>query len=939
MLALGLLILASAGDPSRCETERLFLEAAEPGLVLEPLCEELQGFLDALMVRTATQASALGRRLEATSIFRSATCVLATPKPRCRVLPQRLVESVQITGGLPFALLEIDLRRRIFLRPGTVLPDLDASLQRQAERLTTYLEREGYFGSKVQVRAERREAGGLGDAHRLLVKIETGWSGSLVGVRIEGDRVLGAREAEALLRHEVFGIFPRRFRPEDFDEDLERIVARLRERGYPAARVRGRYELDPRQAAVRVVLEVEAGPRLEIRVEGNQGLDRDELRAVSTFEKTGAIDVVEAENTAAEMRLLYQREGYDQAEVQLEGARREGEVFAVRYRVKEGPRRSVASVTLEGAGPEALEAAAPVSRADGVLSSGRYVEPWVSRDAKAIERVLAAAGHRDVQVTAEKRERPDGRLDLVFVAVKGESRRVSGVDFEGLPAELLPSAIVPHLSLVPGAPYVEEQLTRDQAEVLASLAELGYHQAEVEQTLEGHSIRYRVRPGVRRRYAGLLVRGAFRTHESVVRRALRLEEVEPLDLVQLSRGKRRLRRLGILSAVEVEPALSEDPERTWLLASLQEADVQTLDLVAAFTTDDLFALGVDFRDRNLLGRTLRLDLGARLANAAELLTDARIGRADRVSAVLGVPEPFGAPFDLETGLEFELENREVLFERRVGGRLSVLRTFFRGQRCTICPELSGSFSYELTDTLFEPRGEGAVVPRDDLALSGNFGRLVPRLRFDWLDQPLDPRRGFKTELRFELAHRGLSPFSNGGQFWRLQGSIGGYVPLGQPIQIALGRESRVGGPWVLALGATFGTAGVYGRDGFLPLSETFFYGGDQSVRGLARRASAAGKPGATSVLVGSGELRWYVLPDLPLGALQLAGFVDVGVVSYALGELFEAPTLSAGAALRWVTAVGPLSVAYGWPLIVDATLGPEVAPPAGRLHITFGYSF
>lgn len=892
-----------------------------------------------MFVTTATAASTLGRTLESTKLVRSATCILASPKPRCRVMPARIVESVSIEGGLPFALLEGDLRRRIFLRKGALLLDLDATLEKQAQRLEVYLEREGFFGSKVEVRAVRRGSLGMGDAYRIVVHVDIGWSGPLVGVRIEGDAVLGAREAEALLKHEVFGIFPHRFRPEDFDADLDRVTRRIRERGYPAARVRGSYELDPAAEKVRVLLKVESGLRLEVEITGNLSLDHEELYEVATFERTGALDLVEAEESAKLMRDLYQKEGFDQAEVKLVGSGREGDRFVVRYQVEEGPQRSVVSVQVEGAPPGVIESAALVTRADGALSTGRYVDAWVQRDVKSLERAMTAAGFKDSKVTVKRRVRDGGQIEVTFKVSGTEPRVVRGLSFVGLPAELDESSVRAHLTLVAGAPYVEAKLASDHAEVLASMAELGYHQAEVEQIQDGDGLIYRVQPGVQRRFAGALIRGGFRTHDSLVLRALGHEPGEPLNLLEVSRGKRRLRRLGILSSVEVESLPSADPERTWLLVSLKEADVQTLDLVGSFTTDDLFAVGVDFRDRNLLGRALRLDLSGRFANAAEFATEARIGRADRLAAVLGIPEPFGAPFDLETGLSVELENRDVLFERRLGGHLALQRTFYRGQSCEICPELSGAFAYELTDTVFEPRGDGPAIPRDDLALSGNFGRFVPRLRFNWLDEPLDPLLGLKTELRFELAHRRFSPFSNGGQFWRFQSSLGGYVPLGRPIEISVGRESTVGGPLVLALGATFGTAGVYGADGNLPLSETYFYGGDQSVRGLSRRASAAGKPGATWVFVGSAELRWYVLPDLPLGALQLAGFVDVGFVSYAAAELFGAPTLSAGPALRWVTAVGPLSVAYGWPLIVDPALDTDVAPPTGRLHVTFGYSF
>lgn len=92
----------------------------------------------------------------------------------------------------------------------------------------------------------------------------------------------------------------------------------------------------------------------------------------------------------------------------------------------------------------------------------------------------------------------------------------------------------------------------------------------------------------------------------------------------------------------------------------------------------------------------------------------------------------------------------------------------------------------------------------------------------------------------------------------------------------------------------------------------------------------------------SAELRAYLVENLGFGSVQLAAFVDSGTVATSLDRLYRAYTLSIGPALRYVTPIGPISVAYGWALVAPSALrtkDADAAPRHGKLHITFGYTF
>jgi hypothetical protein len=360
----------------------------------------------------------------------------------------------------------------------------------------------------------------------------------------------------------------------------------------------------------------------------------------------------------------------------------------------------------------------------------------------------------------------------------------------------------------------------------------------------------------------------------------------------------------------------------------------------------MFTVGADYRDRNLFGRAVRLDVQLRWSNASLLRRDqpgdpppadgkvpswARIGNADRVQVVLRAPEPFGFPAGVEGVALYNLEDKPLFFERRVATTARLLRDLLDREDCRRCPGVSASLGYELVASEFDPVGE--ITFDDELRQSGTFARLVPQVSVDTRDSSVDPQRGFRIETRFELAHPTLVPgLDDASAFTRFIASAEGYVRL-----LRTWRETRrgssLGGPVVLALSLTYGIAQPLGAAPGIPISETFYYGGDARVRGLADRASATVTPGARLLAAGTAEVRWFIARDVGFGGIQLAFFGDVGAVAYSGPTLLDDPTITAGPVLRYVTPIGPVSLAYGLPVVLAKDLVSQ-----GRLHFSFGYS-
>ncbi len=241
---------------------RLLLADPEPG-ELERLEAYLSDVLGAeagpsLVSDVSHRLDILGRYgapLCRTERVTADTAVLSCTVRRARVLRRVRYESNDISvvdgvaTGLPWAILESELRKRILLRPGEPIDDDDAlgrgRIARQRLRIEDFLEREGYYGAQVIV-----DVGDVDEAGEVDVDIRIR-GGSFVSVRRVNIASFGpfsqARLQNAFgsmctsLEGAVDGIFLLNgscFTKRRLQDTIDGFDEELRALGYPEGRVR-----------------------------------------------------------------------------------------------------------------------------------------------------------------------------------------------------------------------------------------------------------------------------------------------------------------------------------------------------------------------------------------------------------------------------------------------------------------------------------------------------------------------------------------------------------------------------------------------------------------------------------------------------------------------------------------------------------------------------
>lgn len=899
---------------------------------------------------TETLRARVVEQLAQLHYFSGIGCNLEDGHLACTMEALPMVASAEIRGFLPLALLREDVRRRLFLRPGTLLHTLPQTLTEQEMRLRKFLVSTGYLDAKVHIDTHPVPAGFPNQGLALDVHVNIGGITTIRHIAVTGDAIIADATVDDMFRHTAFLWFGAgRFQPAEMAEDTLSLTERLQQAGYFSANARATYERVAGTPYVDVHVHIDAGPYLRMHFAGNQAFSNNELRDMATFHAAGAVDAIEIEETRKAYLAAYQEKGYDSVVIETETTAEHG--LEVTFRFIENARRKLGKVTFEGRRAISVKVLQEgLNTHPSGLIANPWVDAWVLDDVKAIRRAYENQGFADARIEAHKRVLENGTIEAIFSVDEGTQAHMDRIGITGdlpLGYEL---ALRKQLRLQETPqPWVAQRAITLEDNLRASLANVGYLHAHVTPRIApptppsqpNYHLNFDVVTGAQARYHGLFLRGEVRTRERVITDEVSLNENEVLDLVQVSRAQRRLRGLNIFSSLDFTPMqASPQSPNTFLLASVQERDVRTVDLIAAFSTDDLGSLGLTFKDLNALGRGMTWTGELRLGDAAHL-TPLHIGNVDKLTLDLRAPHPEGLPFDLSLNGGFSYRNYDTFSERLLGGGVAIARVLLERDACPLCPTITGKLAYQLALTNYDVKNAEARGP--DLppgAVSkATTGRIIPSIVIDTRDAPLDPHRGYAINLQFEAADRYLAgPFyGNAASFWRALTGAQGFVQIAKPTLLHLTRRRTLGGPMVLATSLQYNIEGPWTHGGSVPDAETFSYGGDFSVRGLAT--------GATSILLsqalvqGTVELRFYFF-QVGIGTLQVAGFTDFATAAMRTSDLFREITVTAGPALRYVTAVGPLSVAYAWPLVRPARLiAANVAPANGRLHVSFGYSF
>lgn len=836
------------------------------------------------------------------------------------------VEEVSEVGGLR---LRFHLVRRPFVHgitwagdPGLPTVDLadaaglalggdaDPARLEQARRnvLAAYA-REGYFSAAVDIRGRDDPATNGRD---LTIEVQAG-----PRARIGNVEIRGVTEAEATaLRKSLKLDADDEYSERVTRERIQQLEDELRKDGYFEARLRLAQPVwDSALNRVTIEVEAERGPKCQVEFHGVTELKESDLRDRLGFKESGVVDETEVATNARELEAMYRESGYHFARV-AGSLGENGERRTIRFDVSEGPRVTVAAITISGnqAIPADQLRERMTTRLPGILRPGIFRQDLLDQDVLALTAFHRTRGFLEATVgPAEIQFSDDRRHAQIHIPIREGPRLLVGrVVVEGARVRSAED-ILAALPFKTGDPWVPSKGTDAQRAVGRLYAQRGYLSTQV--TVEATRIddrvdmALRIEEGPPTRVGRILITGLILTREYVVRRELLFAPGDLFNPEALADTERRLAGLGIFDRVQIGPLQPPPTPFADVVITLREGRPWRVEFGGGYSTSDGWRAIVEVGHDNLFGTGQSASIRQKLGQYDE-----------RTDLTYRYPWLFGTPLRGDISLFQQYHDAHIYGykQQQEGFAAGIERTLlpvpFKDVyrlRLGLSYQLAWVRNYDVPPSLVTA-GPDAILPGSQLV-----AKLTPAVTADYRDNVVDPKNGSYHTLSVDLASQYL-------------GSEASFVK--STMETKWFFEGPLG--TTLALDARLGLAGPYATSDSLPSQERFYAGGGTTIRGYPQDKvgplDSNGNPLGGNALV-IGNLEWRFPIWRWFGG---AAFLDTGLVAPDVSSLtFSGFKTGVGGGLRITTPVGPIRFDAGYAL--------NPIPGSGRwqLYFAIGHAF
>lgn len=539
----------------------------------------------------------------------------------------------------------------------------------------------------------------------------------------------------------------------------------------------------------------------------------------------------------------------------------------------------------------------------------KYAREKLSGDLEALRSYYLDRGYvnfainsTQVTVTPDKK---DVYIDINLT--EGEKYNVGEVKIAGeLP---VPEDNLKILLLVrQGEVFSQQKITATQQLLTRRLGNDGYVFAEVQGVPELDNdkkianITFFVNPGKQAYVRRINFKGNMKTDDQVLRREMRQFEGSLASTEKIDLSKVRLQRLGFFKEVKTDtPRVNGANDQVDVNVGVEEQPSGSIGASIGFSQGAGLIFSANVSQSNFLGTGNRVSVGL---NRSEVQDSYNFAFQDPYFTLDGVSRGYNAYF------------RKTKFSS-----LNVSNYVTDSKGANI------SFGYPIDET--ESLTFSLGVDETKITAGSLVSQLVQSFIYqngqDFQTYVASASWARNTLNRGVFADRGYS------QMLGLEAGIPGsdltYFKASYSNQLYI----PITGPYVIRLHSDFGLGGGYGKTMQLPFFKNYFAGGFGSLRGyrdntLGARSNTVGlNPDPDPAIVGGNVLMTggaeLVVPTpfvTDNRQLRTVIFFDAGNVydTYLPGYRVDLGQLrySAGVALSWLTAIGPLSFALAKPI-------------------------
>lgn len=826
-----------------------------------------------------------------------------------------------------------------------------AELQRDGHSLEHFFKQEGFFESQVSTKVNVDRAHAVADVvfNVTLNKKAKFGSAIMQGGTQSQDTELEGKLTTLWARLRGSAVRPgKTFHHSTLNHAIRYLQSLLEKQGYLGAQVSlAGADYNPTTNRAEIHFKIDPGVKTHVKITGAHIWSWDRKDLLPVYQGVG-VDQETVQEGKQALISYFQNKGYFNVTVNSQ-LNKSATGDTILYRIDKKKKHKVTAVHVTG------NKQIPASKLDPsiavhkkhLFSPGDFSNALVNTSVKNLTAIYKAEGFSDVKVTSSVKS-AGGDIEVTFRVNEGPRNVVNAVEIEG--DDTFPeSKFAPQgLKVRAGQPYSQAHVEEDRTTIIANYLRAGYLNASFRETAtevskqDPHRINvvYHIYEGPRVYTGDVLTLGRVHTKQRLINGDITsIQPDKPLtESGLLTAGTKLYDHTGVFDWAEVDPKrtittqTSEDVlvkvhegprnefqygfgfeviERGGSIPSGTVAlpNLPPVGLPANFKTNESTFYGprgtAQYTRNNLLGK------------GESLSVTAFAGRLDQRAAVYYIDPNFRwSQWKATTDLSIERNEENPIFSAQIAtGSVQFQRPLDRAKKNITFFRYSYSKT-DLTRVLL-----AQLVPAQDdhiklSTLSGNFTR-------DTRDNPLDEHRGVleSAELDFNTSKLGSNV-----DFAKFTGQAAFYK---EKIHHIVWADSiRVG------LAQPF-------NNSFVPLSQAFFTGGGNSLRGIPLDSAGPERPiyvcpdgtsscgvtipfptGGNELLILNSEAR------VPLSwikkGLGYVLFYDGGSVFPRVGfsQFSSLYSNNVGFGLRYETPVGPIRFDLGKDLNVEPGTNP-----------------
>jgi len=825
-----------------------------------------------------------------------------------------------------------------------------AEIDTDRQNLLSFFEQEGDFTATVDPQFTIDSQNAIAD---VLFQSTLGKRAKFGSVVIQG----APDDAQAELAHKLTTLSARfraaAIRPgktyhhSTVNKATQYIQSSLAKQGYLGAQVKlsgAEYQAATNRADIH--FNIDPGDVTQVQIDGAHLWPWTRKSLLPIYQGAGVDDETVTEGQQA-LLSHFQAQGYFdvQVDAQLKKAAKSDVVL---YTITKEKKHKVTGVNLAGNATLPSSQLMPLITVEKkhFFSPGKFSDRLVQTSIKNLQAVYQSEGFSQVKVTSAS-TRPQGNIQVSFRVAEGPRDIVNSLTIEG--ADTFPqSQFAPNgFKLAAGQPYSQAHVQADQGAIMANYIKAGYLISSFRETASEVSkndphridVVYHIVEGPRVSAGNVLTLGRVHTRQRLIDRDVSgIKKGEPLTESELLiAGSNLYDHTGVFDWAEVDPKEPITTQNTDdVLVKVHESNrndftygfgfevierggsipsgtvalpnLPPIGLPSNFTTSETTFYGprgtVEYTRNNVRGK------------GESLSFTGFAGRLDqRAAAYYIVPNFLWSSWKGTTSFSFERNEENPLFSsQQVQGTLQFQRAIDKAKKTIVF----GQYAYSKVDLtrILIP----SLVPTNDQHVK--LSTLSTNITRDTRDNPLDEHKGMLDSLELDF---NTSKLGSSVDFAKLTG------------QAAIYREKFHHIIWAGSL--RIGLAEPFANS-YVPLSEAFFSGGGNSLRGFPLDGAGPQRnvevcpnggtgcnvyikvpSGGNELLIANVEAR---IP-LPIKKnLSLVTFYDGGNVFPDVGfhDFTSLYSNNVGLGLRYATPVGPIRIDLGRNLNPVAGINP-----------------